>query len=545
MCAAATPQPELHALHTVDAAPPADAVLDGSSDALFVPFELRELRRRDGPFWVRLRVATPIEAGGALIVRKGRHLHLQLTAVRDAERLVLGDAAVFPGFRALEDVVFALPHDTGPAWTFYVRVRPDGRGSEALSFTVAPLRGTLARGTAHKQVIALSCGALLALGVTALVVRSVLPDALFLLYGLLVLLQALYVAFLSGQGFSWPLLSAALPLGAHAWNVPAALSGAVACLFVRRIADLKHFSPRIYRTFGWLALAFLVLAAANLGDLVGIGRPIVVAGNALFLGAAAFALLVAFFAWRRGNRAAGWFLIAWGQLEVFTIATAVRLLLPDAEDAETLLYYGLPLSMVAAAVLIALGVADRMREQRRALSEAERQAQTDPLTGVLNRRSLIERLEAACQRGRANDEPIALLFIDLDHFKRINDDFGHAAGDACLAAIIEPIQAELRHSDAIGRYGGEEFVVVLSGADSAAAHAIAERILTRVADVRVAGFGADIRLTCSIGVAASDTLGVRGAELLAQADAAVYAAKRQGRNRVVQLAMAQAASSGA
>ena len=145
--------------------------------------------------------------------------------------------------------------------------------------------------------------------------------------------------------------------------------------------------------------------------------------------------------------------------------------------------------MVAAAVFVALGVADRLREQRLALTEAERRAQTDPLTGVLNRRSLVERLDAACLRAKARGLPISLLFIDLDHFKQINDTWGHLAGDACLLAVIRPIQAELRQSDVIGRYGGEEFVVILSSADAPAAQAIAGRILQRVADLRVDGSG--------------------------------------------------------
>ncbi|MGE3666168.1 MAG: GGDEF domain-containing protein, partial [Steroidobacteraceae bacterium] len=98
----------------------------------------------------------------------------------------------------------------------------------------------------------------------------------------------------------------------------------------------------------------------------------------------------------------------------------------------------------------------------------------------------------------------------------------------------------LRHSDVVGRYGGEEFVVILSSADVAAASLIAQRIRERVAGVRIEGFGAPIQLTCSIGVAASHTLGVWGEHLIAQADAAVYAAKRSGRN-CVQVAGAVAA----
>jgi diguanylate cyclase (GGDEF)-like protein len=389
-------------------------------------------------------------------------------------------------------------------------------------------------------MIALAVGALTAMALGALLIWFILKDPLFLLYPGMFLLEALYLVFFSGEGFDWPVLSHARAVGGFTWNVTVALSGAVACLFIREIADLRHSSPRVYRIFGWFAWAFVLLTFSNALTYIGWGGLVAAVGNLLFVGSAIFTLVVAFLAWRRGNRAAGWFLIAWTMLETVTIATAIRLLLDRAEHAEHLLYYGLPLSMVAAAILVALGVADRLREQRLALTEAERRAQTDPLTGVLNRRSLIERLDAACLRARARGLPIALLFIDLDHFKEINDSFGHAAGDACLKKIIGPIQSELRQSDVIGRYGGEEFVVILSSADIAAAHPIAERIRNRVADVRVDGFGPPINLTCSIGVATSDTLGVWGEHLIAQADAAVYAAKRSGRNRV-QVAIAKAA----
>ena len=98
--------------------------------------------------------------------------------------------------------------------------------------------------------------------------------------------------------------------------------------------------------------------------------------------------------------------------------------------------------------------------------------------------------------------------------------------------MIGPIQRELRKSDVIGRYGGEEFVVILSSADARVAQGIAQRIRERVEKLEVEGFGDPIRLTCSIGVATSDALGVWGEELVARADAAVYVAKKAGRNQV-------------
>ncbi|HEY4369485.1 MAG TPA: diguanylate cyclase [Steroidobacteraceae bacterium] len=536
VAAAAPVEPafEIQSLAAAVPDPTTDAVLEGLLDSRFEAFNFRDARRRGGPFWLKLRAVTDFSPAGVPVVsvHKGRHLDVRLFAAHEGKSVPLGLATELPGFRGAQDSFFVLPEGIKAGQALYAYVKPQGDGSEELHFSTAVLDQALARATDHARMIALAFGALMAMALAALLIWFVLSDKLLLLYATLFSLQALYVSYLSGQGFDWPLLSYALPVASYAWNVTAALSGAVACLFVREIADLKRFSPRVFAVFGWFAAAFTVLSVANLAEVIGLGGVVAAIGNVVFVSAAIFTLVVAFLAWRRNSRAAGWFLIAWGLLEAFTIATSVRLLFTDAEDAAGLLYYGLPLSMVAAAVLIALGVADRQREQRLALTDAQRRAQIDPLTGVLNRRSLVERLDAAGFRARARGLPIALLFIDLDHFKQINDTAGHAAGDACLRAIIEPIQAELRQSDVIGRYGGEEFVVILSSADLSAAEPIAERIRERVADVRVEGFGNPIHVTCSIGVATSDMLGVWGEHLIARADEAVYAAKRSGRNRV-------------
>lgn len=519
-----------------------DALTGGSLDRRFQPFDFATARKHTGALWLRLRAEENSTPGSVptLNVSKSRHVQLQAYTLENGRTVSLRTATHLPGFRGVHQLVFALPDRLAVGQLLFVRLDPQGQGWEGLQFSVSTLEQTLATGAEHSRMIAIAFGALLAMAFSSLLIWLVLSDRLLLYYATLFSLQALYIAYLSGQGFEWPLLELGTPVMSYTWNVTAALSGAAACLFVREIAELRLYSPKVYAIFGWMAGTFVVLAFANVFQHIGLGGTVAAIGNLVFLGSAIFTLVVAFLAWKRNNRAAGWFLIAWGLLEGFTIATAIRLLLTDPEGAEGLLYYGLPLSMVAAAVLIALGVADRLRDQRLALSDAEKRAQTDPLTGVLNRRSLVERLEAACLRARARGLPIALLFIDLDHFKEINDTRGHQAGDACLRAIIDPIHAELRQSDVIGRYGGEEFVVILSSADIAAAGPIAERIRNRVADVRVEGFGDPIRVTCSIGVATSDTLGVWGEHLIARADEAVYDAKRSGRNRV-QIAGAVAA----
>jgi diguanylate cyclase (GGDEF)-like protein len=507
----------------------------GSLDGRFGAFTSHGSHLLTGTQWFRLDGPPPAAPGSTpvLVVRSGLDHEVEIWARESGRAVRLERTSVVPKFGGAEDKVFALPTGLDPGQPLYARVIRTGRAVTDLSFSVSTLGYVLDGAAAHARVIALTFGALLAMAVSALLIRFVLKDQIYPLYGAVFLLQAIYLAYFSGQGFSWPVLSWARPFANYAYNVPVAVSAAAAALFVREFANLRIFSPRVYRAFGWLALAFVVLAVSNVLRVFGLGVLIARIGDLMFVASAVFTLVVAFLAWRRGgNRAAGWFLIAWSLLCIFQILTAVRLLYTRADSAEGLVYYGLAPSMVAAAVLIALGVSDHVRQQSLALTDAERRAQTDPLTGVLNRRSLIERLDAACLRARARNLPISVLFLDLDHFKQINDTFGHAAGDACLAGIIPPIQAELRQSDVIGRYGGEEFVVILYGADAAAAFPIAERICRRVSDIRIEGFGAAVQLTCSIGVAASDTLDVWGQHLIAHADTAVYAAKRSGRNQV-------------
>jgi diguanylate cyclase (GGDEF)-like protein len=524
----------IRALVPADTVPSPQAVVSGSLDDQLRPFSQEPGHNTWRDYWLKLIPHEPASIDGTpvLIMNATRGLQAQVVAYRDGKIVTLVLATALPAFLGARDMVFILPEDVPPAQPLYAHVTSGSNEPQYLSVSQGALQSTLALGAERARMIALTFGALMAVSLAALLIWFVLKEPLFILYATMFSLQALYVSFLSGQGFDWPGLSLAVPLESFAWNVPVGLSGAVACLFTREIADLKHFSPRVYTIFGWLALAFVLITAANAAKFIGLLSLVNIIGNLMFVVAAVFTVIVCVLAWRRGNRAAGWFLIAWALLEGFTIAAALRFLITSSVDSDSLDYYGLPLSMVAASVLIALGVADRLRAQRVALSEAERRAQTDPLTGVLNRRSLIERLEVACARAKARGLPIALLFIDLDHFKQINDTFGHQAGDACLRGIIDPIHAELRQSDVIGRYGGEEFVVILSSADAAAATPIAQRIVERVADIRVSGFGEPISVTCSIGIAASDTLGIWGEPLLAQADAAVYVAKRSGRNQI-------------
>lgn len=157
----------------------------------------------------------------------------------------------------------------------------------------------------------------------------------------------------------------------------------------------------------------------------------------------------------------------------------------------------------------------------------------DGLTGLSNRRHLEERLTAEYGYAKRHGSPLCVLIIDADHFKRVNDTFGHQAGDEVLRALGGLLQGAARREDVAARYGGEEFVLVARAVDLAQAMGLAERIRAATEACIIDFDNQRIPVTVSIGVAASN-LGSHGSatELLAAADAALYRAKAEGRNRV-------------
>ena len=156
----------------------------------------------------------------------------------------------------------------------------------------------------------------------------------------------------------------------------------------------------------------------------------------------------------------------------------------------------------------------------------------DPLTGIANRRAFLENAAAITKRHGSRAQPAAVLLADLDHFKLINDRFGHAVGDDVLQVFADTASAALGPSDLIGRLGGEEFAIVLCDAGTDRGLAVAERIRESFAAVAAEVDGRSVTGTVSIGMAVSDDGLIDVAALLAQADEALYYAKERGRNRV-------------
>lgn len=170
----------------------------------------------------------------------------------------------------------------------------------------------------------------------------------------------------------------------------------------------------------------------------------------------------------------------------------------------------------------------------RVLAQLTTQAQTDPLTGAINRRGLMHRLPALHARARQGGSGYVVLMVDVDHFKAINDQHGHAEGDQVLKRVAHRLRDSLRGGDLVARWGGEEFCVVLPRTQLAEAHALAERLASEVADSGVP------QVTVSIGVAEVNAARESVEDVIRRADQALYDAKEAGRNRVVTAAGALA-----
>ncbi|TCP11212.1 diguanylate cyclase (GGDEF)-like protein [Crenobacter luteus] len=241
--------------------------------------------------------------------------------------------------------------------------------------------------------------------------------------------------------------------------------------------------------------------------------------------------------------------VAVGELPLFVDVAARRGPVDTLFMRQTLTVGAIGLITLAVAGVFLLALARQHRSLLRAstaLEESYREihllneklrerAVRDPLTGLYNRVYLEEMLPKELARARRQGEPVTVVMIDFDHFKRINDNYGHAAGDAALRALGQLLAGWVRAGDIVGRYGGEEFIVVLPGLSQEVAAVRVESWRSELAATPVALPGLDdaLSVTASFGIAAFPDHGDSGRAVIEKADIALYRAKRQGRNQVV------------
>jgi diguanylate cyclase (GGDEF)-like protein len=201
--------------------------------------------------------------------------------------------------------------------------------------------------------------------------------------------------------------------------------------------------------------------------------------------------------------------------------------LPVAHDAL------LPRYVITMTSLVGTAVAMRVLRTHvdRLVTRLNELARTDVLTNLLNRRAFDERLALELDRARRTSEPFALLLGDIDHFKAINDRYGHPAGDDVIRSVAQILRDALREHDVPGRYGGEEFGILLPDTGAAGAEVLAERVRKRIEAAALSKTA--VRATVSIGIAELDPQDMEYSVWISHADRALYAAKERGRNRSV------------
>jgi diguanylate cyclase (GGDEF)-like protein len=171
-------------------------------------------------------------------------------------------------------------------------------------------------------------------------------------------------------------------------------------------------------------------------------------------------------------------------------------------------------------------------ERARLFQEVQSLALTDPLTSLQNRRSLFELGRVEFSRALRMDRPFCCMMLDVDHFKLINDDYGHPTGDQVLQELATRCKNSVREGDLIGRYGGEELMVLLPETDRETALQVAERLRISIEETSIKVLNGEVHVTVSVGVAAKDEYTTDLEILIARADQAMYIAKHKGRNCV-------------
>ena len=353
------------------------------------------------------------------------------------------------------------------------------------------------------------------------------------------------------SGASFPLLAGAMLSAAPATEgvlrAAGNLSGIVAMLALQR--GIRHFTRRPLGDRTHLALLGVVLATALIG-LDPAAGPVRVGVNSgvlawLSLSMARDLTLHA----RDSLRLRMPWLLALPLL-LGMVAFGARglraLLAPESVQAEMVTHSALNVGSTIGFVVLTLALHATLMAlvTGRLVVELRRLSRHDGLTGLLNRRAIEEALDAQMQRSRRSGEVFALMMLDIDHFKAINDHYGHAVGDLALKHAALLLHGGLREVDRLGRYGGEEFLLLLPGLPLAQAQPVAERLRENLAARPLLHGGETIAVSVSIGIAEWNGDTAELPRVLAHADAALYRAKAAGRNRVVAQAAVQVAWSG-
>ncbi|MGB1835922.1 MAG: sensor domain-containing diguanylate cyclase [Marinobacter adhaerens] len=550
------PEDEL-ALEDVRALPPGDWQTSGSSEVFNRGFS-------DGSFWLKVEIPPEpanrvMEIGYPLLDEVSVYWVLNGELIQTHHT---GDTLPFSS-RPIHhrNFVFLVPSNTEPV-TAFVRVKT--LGSVQIPLEVIPSAEFLANEQLSYGWQTMFLGIIVAMALYNLFLFVIVRHSTYLWYVLTVVFTGLVQLNFNGLLFQW--LWPDAPGINRYFTVPVicfALFAAI--IFAIRFLNIRSYSLRSYRFLQWVLTAISACFVFTLFGSYQTGI-VLVSGIAALVTPAAW--VIGFLVWRKGQVLGGFYMLAWTPLLIGHLILAVSKLgiMPRSFLTEFMPQIGVALEVV----LLSFALAYRINLERRKRHEAQEQALaiqqqanltlemrvqertdeleraneqlraislTDGLTHVANRRRFDEKLQDEWKRAQRHGHPLSLLLLDIDHFKRVNDELGHLVGDDCLTELAALCAAEVQRSgDLLARYGGEEFIILLPATPEEGAVRVAERVRQAVARSPVYSSErvAPVSLTISVGVACVvPDPDMEPQELIRQADEALYSAKESGRNRVM------------
>ena len=471
-------------------------------------------------YWVAISLENPTPEPVGVIIRQDYPLIDQLdfwhpTAEGGWAHIATGDVRPFHTRPLnLRDFVFPVTLPPNTAQTYYLRYQT--AGSMNIGLSVSSETAFLPQLGKEQILLGIYYGGFLVLVIYNLFLFLAVRDRAYAYYMGYAISYGLYFGVHNGVSFQylWPdnpwlanqslviLLGFTLIFGIQ---------------FVRTVCSGPRLAPRTDRIARWSLYALLPLTAIS--PFVSYG-PMILTLAILTLLLSILFMVMGVISLLRGSVPARYFLVGWTALLVSVVIYMLKTfgLVPHNSFTHNAFQVGALVEMV----LLSLALGARV-------GEIQRHGYTDQLTGLLNRRYFDEQLPREFALASRNGAPLALLILDLDHFKAINDRFGHARGDAALCAVGQLMRKQVRKPVLACRYGGEEFAILLPRTNREQASAVARRLVALVAELKLS----HMSLTVSVGVAAFEQGSFASAvQLFEAADAALYRAKQSGRNRV-------------
>ncbi|MCU7876927.1 MAG: sensor domain-containing diguanylate cyclase [Candidatus Thiodiazotropha sp. (ex Lucinoma borealis)] len=513
--------------------------------------------------WVRFSLASRLQARQLLLLEldyplMDRVVLYQPDGSGGYSQRIGGDELIFQAREVTyRNVVFPILLEPGETQTYYLRFTSKGALHLPLKLW-DPL--SFAEHASLSQIsLGLYFGAFLLLIVTAIGGLYLLKATLFFWYALYLAFYGLLNLTLTGLGYQvlWP-ESPVWQSRAPSILVSCAVISAL--IFSSKLLDIEKYSRPFFNLFRFTIVLALVGALLSLLGFVGFANQVSSLSGMVLV---PVVMVAAVLAYQGGNSAARYFLIAWGVFLVFVFIAGLYYwgVLPHG----LVTTYALQIGSVFEVTILAVALADRVLTLNKEKDHADRQAQHyltmlneklgkmveertaelersnrqlqalaihDSLTMLLNHNAILDLMGVAVRTANRYRQPLCIAMMDIDHFKQINDEYGHQIGDEVLVKISETLNSSLRASDSAGRYGGEEFLLVLPHTSVESSVELVERMRKNIREIEFEALSGR-EITVSMGLMVYD--GIRPIapdSLLKSADFALYQAKQKGRDRV-------------